>query len=67
MDQQKECPGMLSPRAYKHRAAPNTKCSGSCGFTSFYFLIYFAVLGFELRAFTLSHSTSPIVVKDFSR
>jgi hypothetical protein len=28
---------------------------------------FFAVLGLELRAFTLSHSTSPIFVKDFSR
>jgi hypothetical protein len=26
-----------------------------------------AVLGLELRAFTLSHSTSPIFVKGFSR
>jgi hypothetical protein len=28
---------------------------------------FFAVLGLELRAFTLSHSTSPIFVKRFSR
>jgi hypothetical protein len=26
------------------------------------FCFFFAVLGFELRAFTLSHSTSPFVV-----
>jgi hypothetical protein len=25
------------------------------------------ILGLELRAFTLNHSTSPIFVKDFSR
>jgi hypothetical protein len=29
------------------------------------FFSFFVVLGFELRAFTLSHSTSPISVKDF--
>jgi hypothetical protein len=28
---------------------------------------FFVVLGFELRTFTLSHSTSPILVKGFSR
>jgi hypothetical protein len=28
---------------------------------------FFSVLGLELRAFTLSHSTSPIFVKGFSR
>jgi hypothetical protein len=28
---------------------------------------FFAVLGFELRAVTLSHSTSPIFVKGFLR
>jgi hypothetical protein len=28
---------------------------------------FFAVLGLELRAFTLSHSTSPIFVMGFSR
>jgi hypothetical protein len=28
-------------------------------------LLFFKVLGFELRAFTLSHSTSPIFVKGF--
>jgi hypothetical protein len=27
---------------------------------------FFLGLGFELRAFTLSHSTSPVVVKGFS-
>jgi hypothetical protein len=31
------------------------------------FLFSFAVLGLELRAFTLSHSISPIFVKSFSR
>jgi hypothetical protein len=30
-------------------------------------LFCFAVLGLELRAFTLSHSTSPIFVKGFSK
>jgi hypothetical protein len=30
-------------------------------------LLLFAVLGLELGAFTLSHSTSPIFVKGFSR
>jgi hypothetical protein len=34
-------------------------------FTHFFFL--FAVLGLELRAFTLSHSTSPIFVEVFLR
>jgi hypothetical protein len=28
---------------------------------------FFSVLGLQLRAFTLSHSTSPIFVKGFSR
>jgi hypothetical protein len=32
-----------------------------------FFFFFFAVLGLELRAFTLSHSTSPIFVKGFSR
>jgi hypothetical protein len=31
----------------------------------FFFFFFFAVLGFELRAFTLSHSTCPIFVKGF--
>jgi hypothetical protein len=31
------------------------------------FFFFFAVLGLELRAFTLSLSTSPIFVKGFSR
>jgi ABC-type uncharacterized transport system permease subunit len=31
------------------------------------FFFFLAVLGFELRAFTLNHSTSPIFVKGFSR
>jgi hypothetical protein len=30
-------------------------------------LFCFAILGLELRAFTLSHSTSPIFVKGLSR
>jgi hypothetical protein len=30
-------------------------------------LFFFSVLGLELMAFTLSHSTSPIFVKGFSR
>jgi hypothetical protein len=30
-------------------------------------LFFFVVLGLELRAYTLSHSTSPIFVKGFSR
>jgi hypothetical protein len=32
----------------------------SCQFVSFYF-IFFAVLGLELRVYTLSHSTSPFL------
>jgi hypothetical protein len=32
-----------------------------------FFFIIFAVLGFELRASTLSHCTSPFFVKGFSR
>jgi hypothetical protein len=36
----------------------------SGGKTFFFFLV---VLGLELRTFTLSHSTSPIFVKGFSR
>jgi hypothetical protein len=31
------------------------------------FCFIFSVLGLELRAFTLSHSTSPIFVNGFSR
>jgi hypothetical protein len=31
------------------------------------FLLFFTVLGLELRAFTLSHSTSPIFAKGFLR
>jgi hypothetical protein len=31
------------------------------------FPFFFAVLGFELRAYTLSHSTSPIFVTGFLR
>jgi hypothetical protein len=31
------------------------------------FSFFLVVLGLELRAFTLSHSTSPIFVKGFSR
>jgi hypothetical protein len=33
----------------------------------FFFSFFFAVLVLELKAFTLSHSTSPIFVKGFSR
>jgi hypothetical protein len=29
------------------------------------FIYFFVVLGFELRAFTLSHSTSPFLVMGF--
>jgi hypothetical protein len=36
-------------------------------FVSFFLFVFFAVLGIELRAFNLSHSTSPIFVKGFSR
>jgi hypothetical protein len=32
----------------------------------FCFLFFFSILGFELRAHTLNHSTSPIFVKGFS-
>jgi hypothetical protein len=31
------------------------------------YFFFFLVLGLELRAFTLSHSTSPIHMKGFSR
>jgi hypothetical protein len=31
----------------------------------FFFFFFFAALGFELRASTLSHSTSPLLVMDF--
>jgi hypothetical protein len=31
----------------------------------FYLFTYFVVLGFELRAYTLSHSTSPFFVMGF--
>jgi hypothetical protein len=33
----------------------------------FLFYFFFVVLGLELGAFTLNHSTSPIFVKGFSR
>jgi hypothetical protein len=36
-------------------------------FFFFLLLIIFAVLGFELRAYTVSHSTSPILRWVFSR
>jgi hypothetical protein len=39
----------------------------SSSFSSSSFFFFFVVLGLELRAFTLSHSTSPIFVKGFSR
>jgi hypothetical protein len=32
-----------------------------------FFVCFFAVLGFELRTYTLSHSASPFFVKDFLR
>jgi hypothetical protein len=34
---------------------------------SSYYLFIFAVLGFELRAYTLSHSASPFLRRVFSR
>jgi hypothetical protein len=34
-------------------------------FSLFFFFFFFTVLGFELRAFTVSHSTSPIFVEGF--
>jgi hypothetical protein len=34
----------------------------SCGV---FFVLFFVVLGFELRAYILSHSTSPFFVKGF--
>jgi hypothetical protein len=37
------------------------------GFFGFLWFFFFAELGLELRAFTLSHTTTPIFVKDFSR
>jgi hypothetical protein len=33
----------------------------------FFFFFFFAILGFELRAYTLSHSTSPFFVMGFFR
>jgi hypothetical protein len=37
-------------------------CTGlTCAF--FFFPFFFAVVGFELSAYTLSHSTSPVLVK----
>jgi hypothetical protein len=44
------------------RSQGNHGFSFSVSFQFFFFL----GLGFELRAFTLSHSTSPVVVKGFS-
>jgi hypothetical protein len=38
----------------------------STGFKN-YIYIFFVVLGLELKAFTLSHSKSPIFVKGFLR
>jgi hypothetical protein len=45
------------------------RCGFFCGIFSIFVLFHFvfSVLGLKLRAFTLSHSTSPIFVKDFSR
>jgi hypothetical protein len=41
--------------------------SGIYHFLSFflYYFLFFAVLGFELKAYTLSHSISPFCVKYF--
>jgi hypothetical protein len=43
---------------------PNTKRAGGVAQVVFFFF-FFPVLGFELRAFALSHSTSPFFVKGF--
>jgi hypothetical protein len=37
----------------------------SCPQSSFIFILFFAVPGLELRAYTLSHSTSPFCVRYF--
>jgi hypothetical protein len=39
-------------------------CTGAKTFFSF---LFFVVLGFELRAYTLTHSTGPFLWWDFSR
>jgi hypothetical protein len=44
-----------------------TECSGSLGFLFLFSFLFFAVLGLELRAFILSHSTSPFSVMGFLR
>jgi hypothetical protein len=47
---------------------PNSGISTPHCFLFFSFFFFFlVVLGLELRAFTLSHSINPIVVKGFSR
>jgi hypothetical protein len=37
-----------------------------CKFFSFLFFSFFVVLGYELRVYTLSHSTSPLFFDRFS-
>jgi hypothetical protein len=53
----------------KHHAEQNksdTKREILCdSSSSFFFFFFFEVLGLELRAFTLSHSTRPIFVRGF--
>jgi hypothetical protein len=53
-----------SPKCWDYRCVP--PCLAQLNYLFIYSFI-FAVLGLELRAFTLSHSTSPIFVKGFLR
>jgi hypothetical protein len=62
----------LCPRKTKHTDRPTQKVSrGLCEYPlkkvsgTLAFFFFFPVLELELRAFTLSHSTSPIFVKSF--
>jgi hypothetical protein len=64
-------PGAPSQRPHSCSPGPGAACrvtvaSSALRWLSF-FKFYFVVLGFFLRAFTLTHSSSPFFVKGFSR
>jgi hypothetical protein len=60
-----EAKGATDPQQVKIQLSKHCKFLDSN--TARLFFFSFAVLGLELRAFTLSHSISPIFVKGFSR
>jgi hypothetical protein len=58
---------MSTKASYCHLPTHLTCVVLSSQHTTFFFFFFFAVLGFKLRAYTLSHSTSPFFVKVFFR